>query len=146
MLGCNYYLLFRLFFCYFILLDCHVMLLFSVLLLFLRYQFACFLLLCYFILLLLLSICYLFIFLVINLLLVKIWVKSPTTGLMKIWDRRIMLRKKRCCFDAFNPFSINVSLLYILKTSERHRLSHVFRVYISGTLVENGPTVIFQRS
>ena len=145
LLGCNYYLFFRYFFvilfclivmlCYYFLFCCY---------LFWRYQFACFLLLCYFILLLLLSICYLLIFLVINLLLVKIWVKCPIPGLMKIWDRRIMLRKKRCCFDAFNPFPINVSLLYILKTSENHRFSHVFRVYISGTLVENGPTVIFQ--
>ena len=37
-----------------------------------------------------------------------------------------------------NPFSTSVPLLYSLKTSENLRLSHVFRGYRSGTLVENG--------
>ena len=39
---------------------------------------------------------------------------------------------------AFNPFSTNVPLLYFLKISENVRFCEVFRVYRSGTLVENG--------
>ena len=38
----------------------------------------------------------------------------------------------------FNPFSTNVPLLYLLKTSENFQFSDVFRGYRSGTLVENG--------
>ena len=41
-----------------------------------------------------------------------------------------------------NIFSTNVSLLYPLKTSENRRLSDVFREYRSGTLVENGLTIV----
>ena len=37
-----------------------------------------------------------------------------------------------------NPFSINVPLLYPLKTSENLRFSDVFRGYRSRTLFENG--------
>ena len=40
-----------------------------------------------------------------------------------------------------NPFSTNVPLLYPLKTSENRKFS-VFRGYRSGTLVENGLTMI----
>ena len=37
-----------------------------------------------------------------------------------------------------NPFSINVPLLYPLKTSENPRVSDIFRGYTRGALVENG--------
>ena len=37
----------------------------------------------------------------------------------------------------FHPFSTNALLLYPLKTSENRGFSDVFRVYRSGTLVEN---------
>ena len=38
----------------------------------------------------------------------------------------------------FNSFSADVSLLYLLKTSENRRFSDIFRGYRSGTLVGNG--------
>ena len=41
-----------------------------------------------------------------------------------------------------NIFSTNVKLLYPLKTSENRRFSDVFRGYRSGTLVENGLTIV----
>ena len=40
-----------------------------------------------------------------------------------------------------NSFSTNIPLLYLMETSENRRFS-VFRGYISGTLVENGLTMI----
>ena len=46
--------------------------------------------------------------------------------------------KSRKTSHMINPFSTSVPLLYSLKTSENLRLSHVFRGYRSGTLVENG--------
>ena len=38
----------------------------------------------------------------------------------------------------FNPFSTNIPLLYLLKTSENWRFSDIFRGYRSESLVENG--------
>ena len=37
-----------------------------------------------------------------------------------------------------NPFSINVPLLYPVKTSENPRVFDVFKGYATGTLLENG--------
>ena len=52
-----------------------------------------------------------------------------------------LFKKWRVCIyksKAVNRFSTNVSLLYTLKRSENWRFPDVFRVYRSGTLVENG--------
>ena len=46
--------------------------------------------------------------------------------------------------DIFNPFSTNISLLYLLTTLENRRFSDVFRRYRSGILVENGLTIIIR--
>ena len=40
--------------------------------------------------------------------------------------------------NVFNPFSTNVTLLYLLKASENGRFSDNYRGYRIGSLVENG--------
>ena len=43
---------------------------------------------------------------------------------------------------SINQFSTNVPLLDPLKTLENWRFSNVFRGYRSGTMVENGLTIV----
>ena len=55
----------------------------------------------------------------------------------KFWIKNQSANNYTATFT-INPFSINVPLLYPLKTSENRGFSYVFRGYRSGTLVENG--------
>ena len=47
---------------------------------------------------------------------------------------KVMFRK----YNLLNPFLLNVSFLYILKTLENKRFSGMFRRYKKGTLRRNG--------
>ena len=60
---------------------------------------------------------------------------TESSILMGFWKH---LRHLKFWISTINTFSINVSLLHLLKTSENLRVFYVFWGYRSGTLVENG--------
>ena len=70
-----------------------------------------------------------------------IWriIKSPNPSTLYLMFRKFFGSYIELSWINFNSFSTNVTLLYLLKTSEKRRF-YVFRGYRSGNLFKNGLT------